>query len=313
METYDNWQRLNARMKEEDAAATVPLFQIHMGAFDDLRKNGHRIQADGKPVSVLAPTLSAQDRFQLACSIGRSLIDAQAGIVNGGFAETCAVRQADFFPHCIAIALGAILEGLHPGQPVQKTAVLVEYETFKGNGDPLGQLLPGLEPCFPWAVFRVEAKETDPPAPAPAAFLPLDKMKTLFRADGLQKIDTGRASFSGTLLRGSVRKGDVLNVTDARGQRLCPPGVVLDILLKDRVEEGRPVVEKAGVLTAGMQADSLFVAVEVPRGSYQGILLCAEGGAETEEAKAPPPAPKPPEAAGPEPKKSFLSRLFGKK
>ena len=133
MNVVENWDTLNARMKEENEEAIAGLFQIHMGAFDDLRKNGHQITVDGQPASILAATLEPKERFSLACQIGRSLIVGNTGNINNALAEMCTIQHADLFPNCIAIALGAMLENIHPGPPNGKMPVMFIYEKIKGN------------------------------------------------------------------------------------------------------------------------------------------------------------------------------------
>ena len=312
MEVTENWKRLNERMNQENKAAIPALFQVHMGAFDDLRKNGDRIAVDGKSVLALAPTLSPEARFALACRIGRDLIEARSGIDNGRPAEYCEIRQADFFPHCIAIALGAILENIHPGFPGGTTSVICHYETFGDGGGPLSAAIGALKPCFPWAEFQLEAARKEPQQPVKAPALVLDRMGTLFRADGIVRIDVGRTSLSGSVVRGTVRKGDVMNVTDPDGQRLSPPGVVTAIFLKDRVENGRPIAETTYALDAGQHADSLLIAVDIPRGADSGIVLSKPQGSPASGPK-PPAAPEPSmQKSGTAPaKEGLLSRLFG--
>lgn len=274
MNVVNNWNSLNSRMKEKDKKVIAGLFQIHMGAFDDLRKNGHRITADGQPASILAATLEPKDRFSLACQIGRSLIVGTTGSINNAFAEICTIQHADLFPNCIAIALGAMLENIHPGPPEGKMPVMFIYEKIKGNNDPLIEKLRALEPCFPWADFRMNVKEKERPIPAQAPVLPLDQMTALFKADDVFKIDLGRTGFSGNVIHGEIHKGDILTVTDASGKQICPPGIVMDLSIKDRVENNKVISEKAEIVTDGQHLDCLLLAVEIPQGDYNGIMLC---------------------------------------
>ena len=284
MDVRENWNRLNQRIKDENETIIPSLFQIHMGAFEDLRKSGHLIAADGQPVSILACTLNPDERFSLACQIGGSLIDERSGTVNGELAVICTIQKANYFPNCIAIALGAILENIHPGLPGMKVTVLCNYDIMKGNDDLLGKTLSVLEPCFPWAVLQLKVTENEPPHSVNAPMIPLDQMNTLFRADAVTKLDTTRISFSGSVIQGEIREGDVLNVTDRAGRQICPPGVVWAIFLKDRVEDGIVVGERCSVLSKDQHADSLLVAVEIPKGSYNGIILSKkEGTSKTEE------------------------------
>ncbi len=296
MDVRENWDQLNRRIKKEHEAMIPDLFKIHMGAFEDLRKNGHMITANGQPVNILAHTITPDERFTLACQIGRSLIDAHSGTVDGRLAEICTIQKADFFPNCIAIALGAILENIHPGPPGMNMTVVCQFDTFNGSDNPLERNLSVLKTCFPWAVFLLKPIKKEPPQPVSVPVFPLNQMNTLFHADGVAKIDTARTSFSGKVVRGEIREGDVLNVTDGGGRQICPPGVVQAIFLKDRVEDGKVVGEQCRVLSKDQHADSLLVAVEIPKGSYQGIILSKKEGPNTAEkpvssAPVTPPAP----------------------
>ena len=303
MDVRENWNQLNQRMKEENETIIPSLFQIHMGAFDDLRKSGHLITANGQPVNILVHSIGPDERFSLACQIGRSLIDARSGTVNGGFAEICSIQKANFFPNCIAIAMGAILENIHPGLPGMKMTVLCNYDINKGDDDLLEKALSVLKPCFPWAVFQLKATRKEPPQPVKAPMIPLDQMNTLFQADGIARIDISRTSFSGRVIRGEIREGDVLNVTDGAGQQICPPGVVRAIFLKDRVENGKVVGEQCPVLSKDQHADSLLVAVEIPKGSYRGIVLSKKEGTNKTEK----------DCSANAPTSGFFSRIFGKR
>ena len=319
MDVRENWEQLNQRIREENAASIPDLFRIHMGAFEDLRKNGHMITANGQPVNILAHTITPDERFSLACQIGRSLIDAHSETVSGRLTEICAIQKADFFPNCIAIALGAILENIHPGLPGMKMTVLCNYDTINGSDDPLGKNLSVLESCFPWAAFQLNATEKEQPKPENNPVLPLNQMNTLFQADAIAKIDTARTNFSGRVIRGEIREGDVLNVTDGDGQQICPPGVVKAIFLKDRVENGKVVAEQSPILHENQRADSLLVAVEIPKGSYSGILLSKEeGGNLAEKPVSTTPGIVSGSSSGEDriantSKSSFFSRIFGKR
>ena len=320
MDVRESWNQLNQRIKEENETIIPSLFQIHMGAFEDLRKNGHLITANGQPVNILAHTINPDERFSLACQIGRSLIDAHSGTVNGGLAEICAIQKANYFPNCIAIALSAILENIHPGPQEMKMTVLCNYDIIKGSDDLLGKNLSVLEPCFPWAAFQLKATEKEPPQPVNAPMIPLHQMNTLFQTEGIAKIDTALTSFSGRVIRGEIREGDVLNITDGSGRQICPPGVVRAIFLKDRVEDGKAVGERCSVLSKDQHADSLLVAVEIPKGSYKGIALSKkEGGNQTEDSSGMVPHTASGNPASGEdraasaPKSGFLSRIFGKR
>lgn len=320
MDVRENWEQLNQRIKEENEVMRPSLIQIHMGAFEDLRKNGHMITANGQPVNILAETITPDERFSLACQVGRGLINSRTGNANGGLAVICDIQKADFFPNCIAVALGAILENIYPGLPGMKMTVLCNYDTIQNSDDPLGKALSALEPCFPWAAFQLKATKKEPPQPAVSPALPLDQMSTLFRADGLAIIDTARTSFSGSVVRGEIREGDVLNVTDGGGHQICPPGVVKAIFLKDRFENGKAACERSQVLIKDQHADSVLVAVEIPKGSYNGILLSKKDGGNTVKKSV----GAAPETASDSPlsgedrtvnasKSSFFSRLFGKR
>lgn len=278
MDVVENWNLLNERVKEESNDRIPGLFQIHMGAFDDLRKSGHMLTANGKPVSVLAPSLSPEDRFALACQIGRNMINANPGTIDGHFANIFMIQNADFFPNCIAIAAGAMLENIHPGFPGMKTIIQCNYDTINGNDDPLKEKLEVLAPCFPWAQFQIKTvkKEITKPVAEKTA-VPLDQMATIFEPEKVYKIDVARTAFSGSVVRGAIKTGDVLNVTDSSGQQICPAGVVVAIFAKDCIENGKPVGEKVEYIQKGQHVDSMLVAVEIPKGTYSSIILSQKG------------------------------------
>lgn len=198
--------------------------------------------------------------------------------------------------------------------------VLCNYDIIKGTDDLLGKALSVLKPCFPWAVFQLKATEKGPTQPVKAPMIPLDQMNTLFQAEAIAKIDTARTSFSGRVIRGEIREGDVLNITDGTGQQICPPGVVRAIFLKDRVENGKVVGERCSVLSKDKHADSLLLAVEIPKGSYNGIILSKkEGISQTKKpvgvglnaASCSPSSGE--ECTDSASKSSFFSRIFGKR
>ncbi len=320
MDVRESWDLLNQRIKKENETMIPNLFRIHMGAFEDLRNSGHLVDVNGQPVNILAAKLKPEDRFSLACQIGRKLIDAKPEMLDDGLVEHFTIQKANFFPNCIAIALAAILEKTGPGFPGMKMTVICSYDTIKGEEDLFGKALSVLEPCFPRTVFQVKATETGRPEQKNARLIPIHGMQTLFQADGLTKTDTARTSFSGKVIRGEIRKGDVLNVTTSTGREICPPGVVLAIFLKDRVEDGKVVGEQCEVLSKDQHADSLLVAVEIPKGDYDGIVLSGREGAEQTEkpAGAGPnkefrsPASGEDRTAGAS-RPGFFSRLFGKR
>jgi hypothetical protein len=169
MDIIENWNLLNERMKDKDPELIQSLFQIHMGAFDDLRKSGHLLNVNGKPVSALASTLQPQQRLELAGNIGQSLIHLQGEF--DLFNRRFSVQLADCYPNCIFIALAAILENLDGALnvrfPDKKMTVVCAYDTTSGNHDPLGQALPLIEKCYPWVIVSTEVHTSAPSAAAP--------------------------------------------------------------------------------------------------------------------------------------------------
>lgn len=312
MDIIENWNLLNDRMNAENAEWRTELFQIHMGAFDDLRKNGHLLKINDKPISEYAPTISPQQRLELAGKVGRSLIDAQGDL----FHKTFSIKLADAFPNCIFIAVAAIIENLEGGfntvYPDQKLAVVCKYEIVVENGDPLGHNLSILEKCYPWVSLSVETNAVEPQDDDSPRYIPQTETKLVFKADNLSKIDTMRTAFSGVVQRGSIRKGDVLNVVEGTGRVLCNEGCVLSMFT------GGQKIEMAA---EGQRVDEICLAVEVPFGSYRGLFLV--DGDKTLAASAAPQRtdekkemPDPEESAAgtksPEKKKGFWSNLFGR-
>ena len=140
----------------------------------------------------------------------------------------------------------------------------------------MGALLPTLQACFPWAEVRQCAHAVKARAQVPAPTLSPNGMEALFVVNGAQRVDVGRASFSGTVTRGCIRKGDVLHVTDRSGRQIAPDGLVMAIYPKDRADGGKTRAEEADSAQAGQHVDSLLLATEMPVGSFNGILLVKE-------------------------------------
>ena len=264
MDIIENWDLLNDRMKEQKPQLIQRLSEIHMGAFDDLRRSGHMIKVGDKTVSQLAPTIEPEERLELAGKIGRSLIHADGNM----FDKTFTIKSADCFPNGIFIALSAILENLDGSFdvlfPGKKMSIHCDYSTASENKDPLGQLLPILQECYPWIDLSIR-KHTEKPSPAkPPRVISKEDSQLLFTAENIVKIDTARMAFIGNVERGIIRKGDVLNAIDDSGKVLCPEGVVLLI-----VREGK-IVEQA---ESGQHIDEMCLAMEIPSGDYRAILL----------------------------------------
>lgn len=164
MDIIENWNLLNERAKEESAELAAELFRIHMGVFDDLRKNGNRLIIDDRPVSERVQTMLPQERLVFAADLGRGLINAQGDL----FTKQFSIRFADYFPNAVFVALAAIFENLEGAfnvrYPDRKMTVVCEYETLAENNDPLGKMLPLIEKCYPWVSLSVKAHQTEPPA-----------------------------------------------------------------------------------------------------------------------------------------------------
>lgn len=302
MDIIENWNLLNSRISRETPEAAVDLVRIHMGAFDDLRKSGHMIKIDGKPVSHMTPIMPAEERLQLAGNIGRSQIDADIDPLNMKFV----IQNADYFPNCIFIALAAIIENLDGGIntliPDSKIPVNCDYETIDGNNDPLGKILPLLERYYPWISLSATEQKKEAPAPPPPRCIPLESSHLLFKVETIAKIDTMRTCFSGTVIRGSIHTGDILNIVDTSGKVLCPEGTVL--LMAADMKKIDQVPEKQHV-------DELLLSAEIPPGSYNGILL-AEGDEAFTKSKPSPSGNPPMKEKKKEEKKSFWKKLFGR-
>lgn len=309
MDIIENWNLLNERMKQENPELISSLFRIHMGAFDDLRKSGHLLKVNEKPVSKLAPIIQPQQRLELAGKIGRSLMEAQGDLFNKKFV----IELADDFPNCIFIALAAIVENLEGSlnelYPDRKMSVVCEYDTIPGNGDPLGKILPLIEKCYSWVTVSTEVRQSTPPRAEAPRLIPKDKTTLIFVAHKVTKVDTMRTVFGGRLRRGEIQKGDVLNVVDGSGRVICHEGIVLSIYVKGN---------KVNKVEVGEYVDEMCLSVEIPSGDYSGLLLVdgdkmlassaqANGNQNTSPMTNPVPDTQ---ASGKKP--SFWSRLFQK-
>lgn len=315
MDIIENWNLLNARIKAENTELITSLFKIHMGAFDDLRKGGHLIKMGDKPASEVLPTIEPEQRLAFAGDIGRQLIDASGELLEKRFV----IKGADIFPNCVFIALAAILENLDGSVnsmfPDKKVSVCCEYNTAGGEKDILGKCLPILEKCYSWIHLSLEAHKIEPPAAAPPRYVKPDDSSLIFVADRITKIDVMRTVFGGIVRRGSVRKGDVLNVIDSAGRVLCNEGIIL-ALFSDKPGE---IIETA---TEGQRVAELLLAVEIPAGNYNGIFL-VDGDKALASPKSPAQAgnndpasdygKKPAETKEPKKKEGFWSKLRGNK
>ena len=265
MDVIENWNLLNERMQSENPQMISKLLQVHMGAFDDLRKSGHLLNIGGKKVSEIAPLISPEERLELIAQIGSSLVN----ITGDMFTKTMKIKLADNFPNCIYILIAAILENLEGAINVilqdKKMIIQCVYDTIDGNNDPLGKILPSLAEIFTW-VEIVPQPNTIKPAPAPKRpVITRENAKTVFVAESVARIDTMRTGFTGKLIKGSIcSKRDALTVTDGSGNVLCNEGIVLAIFA-----DGHEIQK----VEAGERIDEMCVAVEIPNGSYQGILL----------------------------------------
>ena len=263
-ELVENWNLLNSREKNNKELVQC-LFQIHIGAFDDLRIGGNFLTAGDKKISELAAIVDAQQRFHIAVTLGRAMIEVQGKPEL--FHKCFTIKTADLVPNCIFIALAAMIENLEGAinrlYPDKKMEVVCEYETISGLDDPLGKLLPLIEKCYPWVTLTTKTVVKEPKPNVPR-YIPNEKTSLLFFVDRVQKIDTMRTCFSGTIQRGTIREGDVLNVIDNFGKVLCPEGVVRGIYTKEgmRLEAAQ-----------GMHIDELLLTTEIPVGDYSSIFL----------------------------------------
>ncbi len=264
MDIIKSWRKLNDRMKEQAPELIGPLMMIHLGAFDDLRNSGHMLGLDGKRISHIVPTLSAEQRLELAGKIGQSLITAEESL----FEKAYVIENADGFPNCIFIALAAMLENTNAAYkdlpPGKKIKITCSYDTLQDQPGPLGRILPVLTQCFPWLDMTAVFNEARKPAAEKPQWISLSDSKSLFCADGLTKIDTMRTVFSGRVTRGTLRKNDILNVTDHLGKVLCNEGVLLSMFI------GNKEVDTAA---EGQRIDELCLSVDIPKGEYRAIFV----------------------------------------
>ena len=182
------------------------------------------------------------------------------------FHKCFTIKMADLVPNCIFIALAAMIENLEGAinrlYPDKKMEVVCEYETISGLDDPLGKLLPLIENCYPWVTLTTKAVVKEPKPDVPR-YIPNEKTSLAFFVDRIRKIDTMRTCFSGTIQRGTIREGDVLNVIDNFGKVLCPEWVVRGIYTKGMRLEA----------ALGMHIDELILTTEIPVGDYSSIFL----------------------------------------
>ena len=265
MDVIENWNLLNARMQSENPQMISKLLQVHMGAFDDLRKSGHLLKVGEKKVSEIAPLISPEERLELIAQIGSSLVN----ITGDMFSKTMKIKLADSFPNCIFIFIAAVLENLdgslNVAFPDKKMKCTCVYDTAAGKDDPLGKILPSLAEIFPWTEIVLQQNIIKPSPATKRTAIPQANAKTVFVAESVARIDTMRTGFTGKLIKGSIcSKRDALTVTDGSGNVLCNEGIVLAIFA-----DGHEI-QKA---EAGERIDEMCVAVEIPNGSYQGILL----------------------------------------
>lgn len=264
MNIIDNWNFLNKRMQEASSPLVPSLFEIHMGAFDDLRRSGDRLSINGQSVATLAASLEPFERLSLAGTIGQNLIEIDMSAF-GLYQKKYNLKQADYFPNCIFIAIAAMLENLDGAfTDVKKVNVLCEYETIAENEDPIGKKLPILQECFPWIDLEIHTIDANPePQPKPR-YISRESTKAVFGVQELAKIDLQRTAFTGDVLKGRIKVGECVNVVDETGRVLCPEGPVLKMWTDGKsIEEAN---EKQHV-------DELLVAVEIPKGTYKGMFL----------------------------------------
>lgn len=265
MDIIENWNFLNSRMKEENSEIIPELMQVHMESFNDLRKSGYLLSMGDKKISEIAPTISPEERLQLIGAIGNSLVKRNQ---NDLFSWTMNIDLADAFPNCIFIAIAAILENLEGGINLvlkdKKMVTTCIYSTTEGADDPLGKLLPLLSKIFSWVDIVCKKNTVKAPEPQVAQYADVEKAHTVIKVESVTKIDVMRTAFTGVVAKGEIKTGDTLIVTDGKGQILCNEGVVL-LLVTDK----HPV----SAVKEQQRIDEMLVAVEIPKGTYNGLLL----------------------------------------
>ena len=308
MDIIENWNFLNSRMKEENSEIIPELMQVHMESFNDLRKSGYLLSMGDKKISEIAPTISPEERLQLIGAIGNSLVKRNQ---NDLFSWTMNIDLADAFPNCVFIAIAAILENLEGGINLvlkdKKMVTTCIYSTTEGANDPLGKLLPLLSKIFSWVDIVCKKNTVKAPEPQAARYADVQKAHVVIKAESVTKIDVMRTAFSGVVERGEIKKGDALIVTDGEGKILCNEGVVL-LLVTDK----HPV----SAVKEHKRIDEMLVAVEIPKGTYNGLFLISEKPTDTgKESNEITEQPKDCAKADAEDnkKRGFFSKLFGKK
>lgn len=265
MDIIGNWNLLNSRMKEENNEMLSALMQVHMESFNDLRRSGHLLSMGEKKISEIAPTISPEERLQLIGAIGNSLVKRNQ---NNLFSWTMNIDLADAFPNCIFIAIAAILENLEGGINLilkdKKMVTTCIYTTTEGADDPLGKLLPLLAKAYSWVDLVCKKNTVKATEPQASQYADIQKAHAVIKVESVTKVDVMRTAFSGVVARGEIKTGDVLIVTDGNGQILCHEGVVL-LLVADK----HPVSE----VKEQQRIDEMLVAVEIPKGTYNGLLL----------------------------------------
>ena len=264
MDVIENWNFLNNRIKEKNEDMIPPLMQVHMEAFNDLRRSGHLLSVNGKSISEIASTVSPDERLQLIGQIGNSLVKRSQ---ENMFSINMKIDLADNFPNCIFITVAAILENLEGGIELmlngEKMTITCEYNTVEGADDPLGKLLPILMNVYTWVDIVCKPSVKEPIQQQPK-YVDVLKASKIVKVKSVTKIDVMRTVFSGTVMRGKVCVGDILVITDEAGKLLCNEGIAKVIVLNQKT-----VAE----VNERQEIDEILVTVEIPQGTYNGLYL----------------------------------------
>ncbi len=152
MDVMRNWEKLNARMKEENKELAAKLFDIQSRAMNELIESGSLLAISGETVRQLAARKSPKERYELTGEVGRYLVDFKPGEGLGNY--TMKLSDADAFSGCAAIAMAAIIENFNG--KVKKMKINCRYSTRADAGDRMGQFIETVSACYPFAELNAD-------------------------------------------------------------------------------------------------------------------------------------------------------------